>query len=78
MNIAYHWKKKTIPILCMAIGIALTAALMSRTAFRAPLGVARISRSASSDGVSSLVRAIAVSTVSRMHTVPIQKQVYIQ
>ena len=45
---------------------------------RAPSGAERISSSSSSDGVSSLVRAIAVSTVSRMQTVPIMKQTYIQ
>ena len=33
MNIAYHWKRKTTPILCMATGIALTASLMSRIAW---------------------------------------------
>ena len=78
MNMAYHWKAKTRPILCMAIGIALTASLMSRIAFPTPLGAERISLSSSSDGVSSLVRAIAVSTVTRMQTVPIMKHVYIQ
>ena len=78
MNMAYHWKAKTTPILCMAIGIVLTASLMSLTAWWRPFGAERISASSASDGVSSLVRAIAVSTVSRMHTVPIMKQTYIQ
>jgi hypothetical protein len=78
MNIAYHWKTKTTPILCMATGIVLAASRMSRIAFPAPLGAERISSRSSSDGVGSFVRAIAVSTVSRMHTVPIMKQTYIQ
>ncbi len=43
-----------------------------------PFGAERISSSSSSVGVSSLVRAIAVSTVTRMQTVPIMKQTYIQ
>jgi hypothetical protein len=64
--------------LCIATGIARTASLMSRIAFPTLLGWERISWSSSSAGVSSLVRAIAVSTVSRMHMVPIQKQTYIQ
>src|SRR4051794_8723020 len=62
----------------MATGIALTATAMSRTAFATPLGCERISARSSSEGVSSLVRAIAVSTVSRMQMVPIQNTVYIQ
>ena len=78
MNIAYHWKTNTTPILCMARGITRTASAISRTAWCRPFGALRISSSSSSDGVSSLVRAIAVSTVSRMQTVPIMKQTYIQ
>src|SRR3982751_1228973 len=60
MNIAYHWKRNTTPILCMATGIALTASLMSVTAWWSPLGADRISARSSSEGVSSLVRDIAV------------------
>ena len=62
----------------MATGIVRTASLMSWTKPPKPLGAERISARSSSEGVSSLVRAIAVSTVSRMQTVPIKKQTYIQ
>ena len=75
---AYHWKRNTTPILCMATGIVRTASRMSWTKPPIPLGWARISARSSSDGVSSLVRAIAVSTVTRMQTVPMKKQTYIQ
>ena len=78
MNIAYHWKRKTTPILCMAIGIARTASRMSPKNPPSPPFWARISASSSSVGVSSLVRDIAVSTVKRMQTVPMKKQTYIQ
>src|SRR3954471_11597986 len=78
MNIAYHWKTKTTPILCMATGIARTASAMSVIAWWSPFGALRISSRSSSEGVSSLVRDIAVSTVSRMQKVPTMKHTYIQ
>ena len=78
MNMAYHWKTKTTPILCIAIGIVLDGVRDLADRRHETLGGRPISSRSSSDGVSSLVRAIAVSTVTRMHTVPIMKQVYIQ
>ena len=48
MNIAYHWKRKTTPILCIATGISRTASAISRTAWWSPCGAERISTSSSS------------------------------
>ena len=78
MNIAYHWKRKATPILCIATGISRTASAMSLTAAPRPLGAASISASISADGLSSFVRSIATSIVTRMTTVPIMKHEYIQ
>lgn len=39
MNMAYHWKKKARPILCMATGMVRTALAMSLTAAPSPFGV---------------------------------------
>src|SRR5689334_25263447 len=78
MNIAYHWKRNATPILCIATGMSLTASAMSLTAAPRPLGAASISAMTSGEGLSSFVRIIATSIVTRMTTVPIMKHEYIQ
>ena len=73
MNIAYHWNKKAMPILCMPIGITFTASAISAIVARGLLDDDRMCASSSSVGSISLVRSMARPTVMMAQTAPNQK-----